>query len=139
LGRDVIPLSKAQFIWYATLAQRRSVDVEGDGWVAVSDPEALWRTLRSCRQFFWSEEVQLKLLDHYMGLESAPGELKELDADSLTKLRTDTLRALKKFAKGRPRDLASRIIPTKKKTPAGHLQRIALEPERIELVGLDGW
>jgi len=75
----------------------------------------------------------------YMGLEHAPTELKELDADSLTKLRTDTIRALKKFAKGRPRDLASKIVPAKKKAPAGHLQRIALEPERIELVGLDGW
>jgi CRISPR-associated protein (TIGR02584 family) len=140
LGREVIVLSKTQFIWYATLARQRCLDNGGEGWLATGDANALERVAHACRSFGWNEDVRMDLLRRYMGLATESKEIDEEDqADSLTKLRADTLRALRKFAKGRPRDLGAMIVPAKRKEAGVNMQRLPLEPAHIEFLGVDGW
>ena len=138
LGRDVIVLSKAQLLWYATLARERCVGLDNEGWLAVGDVEGLECVAKACSRFGWAHKVRVPPLKRYLGFKTKRTD-SENDVDSLTKVRADTLRVLGKFAKGRPRDLASRVVPEKKKAAGVNLQRIALEPERIEFLGVDDW
>jgi len=135
VGEEELPLSKAQFVWYATLAQHRRSNPGREGWLKVRDIQPLWRMARACSQFAWSAVVQGELVEKLMTLESPPGELKEVDDDNLRKMRSDTVKRLHKWSTGRPREAAAMIIPSRKKLSAGHVQRIALDPDRIEVVG----
>lgn len=137
VGEHELPLSKAQFIWYATLAHHRRSSVGGDGWLRVSDVEPLWRMARRCKEYAWSAAVQGELVDRLMGLASPPKKLKELDEDNLRKMRSDTVTRIRRWSRNRPRELGTLVLPERKKLSAGSVQRIALDPDRIELVGVE--
>jgi len=135
LGEEDLPLSKVQFIWYSTLAQHRCADRDGEGWLAVRDVMPLWRMARACSTFAWSEAVHAGILEHLMSTGNGPKTLKSLDEETLRKLRADTVRRIRLFCKGRPREVASSIVPARRKVSTGHMQRIALDPSRIEILG----
>lgn len=139
LGDHEIPLSKAQLIWYATLAHYRRSSAGSDGWLRVRDVEPLWHMARRCSEFAWSAVVQGELVDKLMGLESPPKVLKEIDEDNLRKMRADTVKRIRQWSKGKPRELGSLVIPARKKLSTGNVQRIALEPDLIEFVGIPDW
>jgi CRISPR-associated protein (TIGR02584 family) len=139
LGEHELPLSKAQFIWYATLARHRRSSGGTDGWLRVRDVEPLWNVARRCSVFAWSAVVQAEFVEELMGLASPPRKPKEIDEDNLRKMRADTVSRLRKWAKGRPRELSSLVMPEKRKLSTGNVQRLALDPDRIEFIGIADW
>lgn len=137
VGEDELPLSKAQFIWYAALAHHRRSSADGDGGLRVRDVEPLWRMARRCSKYAWSAAVQGELVERLMGLASPPEKLKELDEDNLRKMRSDTVTRIRRWSRKRPRELGALLVPERKKLSTGSVQRIALDPERIELVDVE--
>ena len=75
-----------------------------------------------------------------MSLRSPPVSAKDEDnEDPLRKLRADTIGRIRKAATGLPREVKALIVPGKTKLAGDNLQRIAIEPERIDFVGGPAW
>ena len=52
-------------------------------------------------------------------------------------LRSDTVTRIRRWSRKRPRELGALLVPERKKLSTGSVQRIALDPERIELVDVE--
>jgi len=110
-----------------------------EGWLPVSNVEPLWRMARDCARLAWSDRVQENHIRRFMSLRLPPGSVKDEDnEDPLRKLRADTVGRIRAAAAGLPREVKALIVPGKAKLAGDNMQRIAIEPERIEFVGGPG-
>jgi CRISPR-associated protein (TIGR02584 family) len=134
----LLPLSQPQLFWYAALARARRQP--GDGWLSsdIGPVVALLDEGQAKGWFDWKSEGFFQGIGRKYLLDPSlkKPEWQKAHDQNLRTMRSRMASKVRLFCEKNGSPQTRWLVPELRKTQGEHQQRIALEPGRIELLGL---